>query len=319
MAREAFINPAVLAEIAHFSPALINGPKGDGPALKAQYKVPGYPTFLILDAAGAEVDRKVGYMTAVEVTTWLGGVRSGKGTFAAVEAAFKANSEDPAAIAAYAGKLGDRQDDAALPLYEKLLALDPDNAHGYREDALSALAYHARLVASREKKDSSGEEAQLHALMAVAKKPDSIQQAYGRLASIRFRAAKALKKPEEAGEKKRLSDEGLGYMKALVQLLPHDNVAYADSLNDYAYYLMEYGKNIPEATRIAERAVKASRDPYYLDTLASAYDAAGHHDRAIKLQQEALRMQPDDEQLQTDLKEFKQHRSDAKKKGGKKK
>lgn len=318
MAREAFTNPTVLAEIAHFSPVLINGPKGDGIALKAKYKVPGYPTFLILDPAGAEVDRKVGYMTPPEVTNWLGSVRSGKGTFAAVEAAFKANSEDPAAIAAYAGKLGDRQDDAALPLYEKLLALDPENSRGYREDALSALAYHARLVASREKKDSTGEELQLHELMAVAKKPDSIQQAYGRLASIRFRAAKALKKPEEAEEKKRLTDEGLGYMKTMIGLLPPKHVAYADSLNDYAYYLLEYGKNIPEATRIAERAVKASRDPYYLDTLASAYDAAGRYDRAITLQQEALRMQPDDEQLQTDLKNFKQHRADHPRKKAKK-
>ena len=125
MAREAFTNPTVLAEIAHFSPALINGPKGDGIALKAKYTVPGYPTFLILDPAGAEVDRKVGYMTPPEVTDWLGSVRSGKGTFAAVEAAFKANSAAPAAIAASAGTMGYRQDAAALPLKEDLLAVEP--------------------------------------------------------------------------------------------------------------------------------------------------------------------------------------------------
>jgi tetratricopeptide (TPR) repeat protein len=61
-------------------------------ALREQFKVPGYPTMLFLNADGTELDRLMGFMTPAEFLTEISRIESGD-TFAA---ALQKLDEDPA-------------------------------------------------------------------------------------------------------------------------------------------------------------------------------------------------------------------------------
>ena len=52
-------------------------------------------------------------------------------------------------------------------------------------------------------------------------------------------------------------ESGIVEQAQRIGLLPHDNVSYADSLNDYAYYMWEYGKDVPGATAALPRTFSA--------------------------------------------------------------
>ncbi len=303
MGREAFIDPKLLSTLqGKYVPVHIDGKKDEaGKKSAADHGISGYPTFIILDAGGKEVDRRIGYLKPADMTGWLEAAARGEETFAAVEAAYKKAPGNAGAIAAYAGKLGDRNDAAAVPLYEKLAGLDPDNRAGHREDALAALSQSARLEESKVKDGPTAkEEGFLLELQKLARKPDNLTLAYHRMAKLRFRAAKA--KQLGPAQRDRLNREGLEFQRLLTEKLQVGNPDLSDSLNDYAYYLLEVAHDIPAATVAAEKAVKLERDPNYLDTLASCYGEQGRWADALKLQREALALDPANADLQANLK-----------------
>jgi Flp pilus assembly protein TadD len=295
MARGAFSDQRVVDRINQFVPLRVNGKKGDGIPIAERYKIPGYPTFIVLNESGVEIDRKVGFLKADEMLSWTGSVQKGEGTFAAVEAAYKKNPADNAAAAAYAAKLSERGDGAALPIYEKLAVADPDNKAGYLEDALGAMADAARM-----NKDNAAAEAHLQRLIQVARKPESQESGLHGLARLRFRATKTAK----GDEKQKLADDCILYQKTLTEKLPEDYTGYADALNDLAYYVIELKGDEKLAVAAAEKAVAHERDPEYLDTLAELRFRAGNLDEALKLQREAVAAMPGDESLADDLKKF---------------
>jgi hypothetical protein len=296
MARGAFTDPKVIERLGQFVTLKINGHhKGYGEAMAAYYKVPGYPTFIMLNESGDEVDRKVGYLKAEDILGWTGAVLKGEGTYAAVETAYKKNPADNAAASAWAAKLNEKGDSAALPIFEKLALADPENKAGYLEDSLGAMADAARM-----NKDSDAVERHLQKLILIARKPDSLGAGYHGLARLRFRAWKKA----APADKKKLADECVMYQKTLTEKLPESSADYADALNDLAYYVVETGGDEKLATSAAEKAVAHERDPFYLDTLAEMRFRAGKLDEALTLQREAVAMMPADEQLVEDLKKF---------------
>ena len=307
MARDAFTNPAVIERVNQFVPVKINGRKDFvGPAIATFYKVPGYPTFIVLDAAGAEVDRKVAFLKSDELLAWTGSVQKGENTFSAAEAAYKKNVDDPAVAAAYAAKLNEKGEAGALPIYEKLAANDPENKAGYLEDSLSAMADAARM-----NKDNAAVETHLLRLIQVGRKPDSLSAGYHGMARIRFRAWK-----KAAGaDKKKLADECVMFQRTLTEKLPESSADYSDALNDLAYYVIETGGDAKLATAAAEKAVAHERDPFYLDTLAEMRFRAGKLDEALALQREAVAMMPQDESLAEDLKKFETEKANRAKPG----
>ena len=65
----------------------VDAEAGEGPAIVERYHVVGYPTVLVLDAEGNEVDRIFGFLPAEEFASTLRSYRDGSGTITALRAA----------------------------------------------------------------------------------------------------------------------------------------------------------------------------------------------------------------------------------------
>lgn len=109
----------------------IDAEKDEGPDLCARYKVQAYPTVLVLEATGVERGRMVEVADAAELQGGLEGILGGEDPLAALVAEVEAKPDDLEAryrlAVAYA--LAARRDQAE-PLYDAVLAGDPDNARG---------------------------------------------------------------------------------------------------------------------------------------------------------------------------------------------
>lgn len=79
----------------------------------------------------------------------------------------------------------------------------------------------------------------------------------------------------------------------------------AEALNNLAWLCARCGERPDEATRAALKAVELSPDnAAYLDTAAESFFAAGHADQAAAYESKALRLRPNDEFMQAQLKRF---------------
>jgi tetratricopeptide (TPR) repeat protein len=76
--------------------------------------------------------------------------------------------------------------------------------------------------------------------------------------------------------------------------------------NDLAWLCARAGERLNEALELATAAVAADADnPAFLDTLAECHFRAGHRDRAIQLEMQALAMRPDEKFMKEQLERFK--------------
>jgi TPR repeat protein len=86
------------------------------------------------------------------------------------------------------------------------------------------------------------------------------------------------------------------------------NQSYVPAMNSLALLLAtsydRHVKNPEEAVAMATKAVAASNNPDYLDTLAAAYFANGDTDKAVETEQKALARKPDNEDYQKALQKY---------------
>ena len=86
------------------------------------------------------------------------------------------------------------------------------------------------------------------------------------------------------------------------------NQNYAPAMNSLALLMAtsndKHVKNPQEAVALATKAVAASSNPDYLDTLAAAYFANGETDKAVETEQKALARKPDNEDYQKALQKY---------------
>ena len=72
----------------------IDAEKGAGPEQKIKYRVRGYPTILVLDSSGNEMDRIVGYRPPEEFLKELIRIKNGENTLSDLQAKYEDNSGD---------------------------------------------------------------------------------------------------------------------------------------------------------------------------------------------------------------------------------
>jgi tetratricopeptide (TPR) repeat protein len=111
----------------------------------AHYRALVYPTVMILDQDGEEIERVVGYARAPEFITQIEEYRAGRNTLASLEAEAVAKGNDPEFVA----RLADRYYyhglvDKAREQYHRVVDLDPKNVTGQADDALYTLARMSR-------------------------------------------------------------------------------------------------------------------------------------------------------------------------------
>ena len=110
-----------------------------------RYHVSGYPTVLVLDEKGKEIDRVVGYSRAPEFIAQIEDYLAGRNTLASVLAQEPARKNDPE----FVYKLADRLADHGLVEESRkrfllFVAMDPTNKSGTVDDAYYRLARMAR-------------------------------------------------------------------------------------------------------------------------------------------------------------------------------
>jgi TPR repeat protein len=86
------------------------------------------------------------------------------------------------------------------------------------------------------------------------------------------------------------------------------NQNYVPAMNSLALLLAtsddKHVKNPQEAVALATKAVAASNNPDYLDTLAAAYFANGDTDKAVETEQKALARKPENEDYQKAMQKY---------------
>ncbi len=111
----------------------------------ARYRVRGYPTILVLNENGEEIDRIVGYYRAPQFMSQVEDYLAGRNTLASMIAEEPAKKDS----AEFVYKLGDRFADHGLfdesrSRLARFVDLDPKNETGHADDALYRLARMAR-------------------------------------------------------------------------------------------------------------------------------------------------------------------------------
>ena len=143
MESETFRDPGVIQQLGHRFVWLRLNPETnpEGAALVEQFGVNGYPTLLIQDAGGDEIDRISGYVPAAQFPERIKALVEGPDSFPALEQALEQNPDSGEAHFKIASKYMERKNfQEADEHFRKTIALDPENDSGLVDDGLYYLA-----------------------------------------------------------------------------------------------------------------------------------------------------------------------------------
>jgi thioredoxin-like negative regulator of GroEL len=134
-----FTDPRVIALQKRFLFAQINAELDTATAKR--FKVSGYPTVILLEPSGNEVDRVRGYMQPEQFATTMVNSLEGIGTLWALQQKDREDRNNPKILYAIGqkylsqGNIGDARSNL-----ERVTNIDPDNQSGYSDSAQFALA-----------------------------------------------------------------------------------------------------------------------------------------------------------------------------------
>jgi Tfp pilus assembly protein PilF/thioredoxin-related protein len=244
----------------------INGQKGEGPAVMKKYQVNVFPTVLLLNPRGEEIDRIAGYKGKDAFMKTLKDYLEGKNILSSIRAELKENPESVDINMKLAMKYMSRWERSkAKSYFLKTLELDPDNEKGYKAVAMFNLA----AIDVRLKKNVS--------LLETFMKNNTDKRFYepGYKSMIRF-YSKA-KDTEKVMEIYETALEKLG--------------ANADYMNRYAWFIYKnrlkekYSRGIQLVQKALE--IMPKKDNFW-DTLAWLYYENGDRDKALEAIQKAV-------------------------------
>jgi tetratricopeptide (TPR) repeat protein len=259
-------------------------------AIAKQYKVSAYPTLILLDPSGKEVDRHLGFLEAKEFVSTIDGYRNGIGTIADLENQLRKKPDDLDLLFKVGMKHADagRAGDAAAVL-SKAMELDPKNKKRRNPGMLYALG-EAYYVDER----YADAKPYFERLVREYPKSDWNENGLKRLAGTEYK---------------------LGNLEAAVATYwktVEKKQKDAGALNAFAWFCAQRKIGLDRALPAAQKAADLSgRDPGILDTLAEVYFAMGDYDNAIKIEEEAAAKDPQDSYLKEQIEKFKKAKADA--------
>ena len=268
-----------------------------------KFNTPGTPTVVFLNTEGEEIDRFVGFggedAGKDEVFQMLKDFSEGVNTLSAVIAELEQNPEDVDINYKMAKKYFRRYEiPEAIPYFEKVLELDPDDTRGYKEEATFRVA----LQQARTQGDPSALE------VFIASNPtnkDYLRTAYMTAASTHARNQDLNKaqKLYEAGMEA-LPDDArfiLSYAGAIFNYKMEDLYEKGLELNEKAkelnpdyelntvLNLVTYYGNLEQKDKIVELFEQAIEDNENLKSLYASsivrYEIADKYDYAIEMMQ----------------------------------
>jgi tetratricopeptide (TPR) repeat protein len=109
---------------------------------RERYQIAGFPTVILMNSSGEEIDRIYGYAPPEEFVTTIRDYLQGRNTLDDLEARFQSDPEDAELAFRLAEKYEGRQMyEEAASHYRKVVDLDPLDKKGNSDDALFGLAW----------------------------------------------------------------------------------------------------------------------------------------------------------------------------------
>jgi tetratricopeptide (TPR) repeat protein len=259
-------------------------------ATAKQFKVHAYPSLIVLDPSGVEVDRHLGYLPPDRFVAAIDGFRKGVGTTADLARKLEQSPDDADLLYQLGMKYADSgRSEEATAVITRAMSLDPKDTKGRNAEMLFALG-----------------EAHYNNDQFAEAKPH-----YARLTS------------EYAASD--WYDDGMKRLAATEYKLGHKDVAVATywkvtenqqtdpkALNAFAWFCAQRKIGLDKALPAAQKAAELSgRDAGILDTLAEVYFAKGDFDNAIKVGEEAAAKEPGDVYFKDQVEKFKKAKADA--------
>jgi thioredoxin 1 len=264
--------------------------KGFGETLADDFKIVAYPSMVLIDPDGNEVDRHIGYLGPEEFNTTMMGFMEGVGTVAYYEKLVVEDPDNYETLFELGSKCADSvQPDKADEYLGRAKMLDPENTHGNNERIDYELAY-VRYAAERY------EEAKVM-FTALTKEYAGTEwedRAVQRLAYVEAKLGN--------------NEAAVAHYLTIVAKDPED----PGTLNGFAWFCAQRKIGLDEALPVALKAAELSnRSPGILDTLAELHYARGEYDDAIKVGKEALASDPDDQYFNDQIKKFEKAKTEA--------
>lgn len=109
---------------------------------RERYKIAGFPTVILMNSSGEEIDRIFGYLPPEKFVSTIQDYLQGKNTLVDLEKRFEADPKD-AELAFRLAEMyeGRRMYEEANSHYSKVVDLDPEDEKGNSDDALFGLAW----------------------------------------------------------------------------------------------------------------------------------------------------------------------------------
>lgn len=307
----------------------LNAEKGEGKELREEYQVKGFPTFIVTNASGEQIDRWWGYEAPASFVAELDEAKADPTTVEEKIARFgsQPTEQDAAALgrifttrketleAVRYLREAQRLADDGGPEYapdlfgnivrgyaDEHFTLEDvrqaaDAVLGQADPAASDLLMVAYQMAGLAKKESDPTLLEPYAgpaLLAYDANPD--EELAGLAREVRIaRALVVDEDPEKAVALKRES-------------MPENWQEDAGQLNDFAWWCFENDVNLEEAEALARKGVELSEPgaerAMILDTVAEICNARGKCDEAVGLMARAVEEDPDNEHYREQLERF---------------
>jgi len=109
---------------------------------RERYQIAGFPTVILLNSSGEEIDRIYGYLPPEKFITTIQDYLQGKNTLDDLKTRFEADPKDAELAFQLAEKYeGRRMYEEARTYYNKVVDLDPEDEKGNSDDAAFSLAW----------------------------------------------------------------------------------------------------------------------------------------------------------------------------------
>jgi thioredoxin-like negative regulator of GroEL len=261
-----------------------DGEKDEGAKLVAKYHVVGFPTLLVVDAAGNEVDRIMGFIGAPELTTTLQRFRSGRGTLAELEKRLASVPGDEALRFEVATRHAWRADARAPDELRAVVKGDPEDKKGRASRALLVLGKYYYLRGTKDYAKA------VDVLRELEKQFPSSESA----GEVGYQLGLALHLGGHGDEARKVLDAWL------------DGAGKDPSRwNAYAWLSVKYGFDKARGLEVAKKGLEANpKDDALWDTLAELHAASGRAADAREAEKKALALKPGDAYYGAQLRRF---------------
>jgi tetratricopeptide (TPR) repeat protein len=248
-----------------------DGERGDGLELARRYRVLGFPTLLVVDGKGEELDRMSGNVSSGELILQLERLHRGTGTLAELERTLARAPTDALRfeVATRHALRGDRRAPAEL---EAIVAADPDNRSHRAAAALLTLGKYCYLRGSKDYDRAERTLAELERRFPSTEEATqaTYQRAVGRQLAGRPAEARAL-------------------LDSWIARAPKD----VERIAAYAWFCFKEGGDHSRGIELARRGLELRpNDDALWDTLGELCAASGDRGGAKKAFARAAELQP---------------------------